>query len=129
MVRVFTTGHRCARHAARALLAVVATFVSVSGAQTPAASNTVKVGKYAKVATGTVAEINSGDAACYITIKDEKGQIFDESGDFSLCEKPKLYLGKRVTLSYELGSVMSSECGGDPKCKKTTTWRSSHQWS
>ncbi len=103
-------------------LVCAASFFSVSAnAQAPAADNSVKVGKFTKLASGVVTEITNGDAACYISLKDDKGQVFDETGDFSICEKPKSFVGKRVNLTYELGKVMADECGGDPKCKKTTT--------
>jgi hypothetical protein len=92
-----------------------------AAAQTPAAGNSVKVGKFTKLASGVVTDITNGDAACYISLKDDQGQMFDESGDFSICEKPKNYVGKRVSLSYEIGQVMSAECEGNPKCKETTT--------
>lgn len=59
-----------------------------SAAQTPAPGNTVKVGKFVKLASGVVTGVTYGDAACYITIKDDKGEPSDETGDFSLCEKP-----------------------------------------
>ncbi len=104
-----------------ALTCAVSLFSAGAYAQAPAAGNSVKVGKFTKLASGVVTEITNGDAACYISLKDDKGQVFDETGDFSICEKPQSYIGKRVNLTYELGKVMASECGGDPKCKKTTT--------
>jgi hypothetical protein len=104
-----------------ALICTASLFSVSAYAQAPAAGNSVKVGKFTKLASGVVTEITNGDAACYISLKDDKGQVFDETGDFSICEKPQSYIGKRVNLTYELGKVMADECGGDPKCKKTTT--------
>lgn len=104
-----------------ALLCAAGVLSAGAAAQTPAPGNSVKVGKFVKLASGVVTEITNGDAACYIALKDDKGQLFDEPGDFSLCENPKNFVGKRVSLSYEIGKIMSAECQGDTKCKKTTT--------
>ena len=93
--------------------------INASASPAPASNNLVKVGKFTKIAVGVVSEINTGDAACYIAIKDDKGQMFDESADFSLCEKPNSYLGKRVAFVYALDNVMADECGGNILCKKT----------
>ncbi len=109
-----------ARLIALALMGVVCcgTYSVSASAQTPAAS-TVTVGKFTKKTLGTVTEINSGDVACYISLKDEQGKAFEELADFAICEKPKAYLGKRVSLTYQLDKVMADECQGNPSCKKT----------
>jgi hypothetical protein len=104
-----------------ALSVVFASQAIASNAVAPPSSSTqlVKIGKYSKLSTGVVTEINSGDAACYVSLKNDKGNVFDESADFTFCEKPKTWVGKRVTLGYTLGRVMADECGGDPNCKKS----------
>ncbi|MFM8900530.1 MAG: hypothetical protein ACKOF9_11375 [Burkholderiales bacterium] len=95
------------------------TWMAASLAQTVAPPATVKVGNFNKRAVGTVTGINPGDVACYLSLKDDQGQTFEELADFALCEKPKAYLGKRVGLTYTLGSVMAESCQGDTSCKKT----------
>lgn len=86
-------------------------------AQAPAA--TVKVGKETKNAFGTVVDMNTGDIACYIGFKDDKGVDFFESADFEFCENPKKYVGKRFALTYKLSKVQAASCQGDPKCTKS----------
>ena len=89
-------------------------------AQTSTAA-TVTVGKFSKRVNGTVVDMNAGDVACYLTLKDEKVGEFTEMADFELCNKPKAYLGRRVALTYTLGTVMADSCQGNPSCKKTQT--------
>lgn len=103
------------------LLTVVLGFAVVSNAtaQTAAPTVTVKVGSFTKRAVGTVTGTNSGDAACYLSLKDDQGKAFEEVADFAICEKPKAYAGKRVSLGYTLATVMADDCQGDPSCKKT----------
>jgi len=79
---------------------------------------TVKVGKETKKTVGVLTELQAGDVACYLTLKDDRGAEFSELGDFSVCEKTSL-VGKRVTLTYSLGNVMADECQGNPDCTKT----------
>ncbi len=93
-------------------------FASASFAQT-AAPTTVKVGNFTKQTVGTVTNINEGDLGCYVSLKDDQGKAFEELADFAICEKPKSYLGRRVSLSYTMSSVMADSCQGDPSCKKT----------
>ena len=82
--------------------------------------DTVKVGKETKKTIGVVMEAVSGDVACYLKLKDDRGVVFDELADFAICEKPKL-AGKRVMLKYSLEKVLADECQGDPDCKKSKT--------
>lgn len=85
------------------------------------ATPVVKVGKFTKRTLGTVVDMNAGDIACYLTLKDEQGAEFTEMAEFGLCDQPKAYLGRRVALTYTLGTVVSDACQGDPNCKKTQT--------
>ena len=82
--------------------------------------DTVKIGKETKKTVGVVMEAVSGDVACYVKLKDDRGVVFDEMAVFEICEQPKL-LGKRVMLTYKLEKVLADECQGDPECKKTKT--------
>lgn len=82
---------------------------------------TVKIGQVTKKTVGTVTATNSGDIACYLTLKDDRGAVFEEMADFEICDQKPPLKGKRVTLTYSLQKVMSDECQGDPDCKKTRT--------
>ncbi len=82
---------------------------------------TVKIGQVTKRTVGTVTATNSGDIACYLTLKDDRGVVFEEMADFEICDQKPPLKGKRVTLTYSLQKVMSDECQGDPACKKTRT--------
>src|SRR5438874_6605454 len=70
--------------------------------------DTVKVGKETKKTIGVVTEAVSGDVACYLKLKDDRGVVFDELADFAICEQPKL-IGKRVMLKYALQNVLADE--------------------
>ncbi|MDX2220751.1 MAG: hypothetical protein SF172_17155 [Burkholderiales bacterium] len=109
-----------ARSLAGAWLLALSPFMLVpSMAVAQAHSATVKVGKETKNAFGTVVDMNTGDIACYIGFKDDKGVDFFESADFEFCENPKKYVGKRFALTYKLSKVQAASCQGDPDCKKS----------
>lgn len=82
---------------------------------------TVRIGQVTKKTVGTVTATNSGDVACSLTLKDDRGAVFEEMADFEICNQKPPLKGKRVTLTYALQKVMSDECQGDPACKKTRT--------
>ena len=82
---------------------------------------TVRIGQATKKTVGTIIATNSGDVACYLTLKDDRGVTFEEMADFEICNQKPPLKGKRVTLTYTLQKVMSDECQGDPACKKTRT--------
>ncbi len=82
---------------------------------------TVKIGQATKKTVGTVTATNSGDIACYLTLKDDRGVVFEEMAKFEICHQKPPLAGKRVSLTYALQSVMADECGGNPDCKKTRT--------
>jgi hypothetical protein len=82
---------------------------------------TIKIGQATKKTVGTVTATNSGDVACYLTLKDDRGVVFEEMAKFEICDQKPPLKGKRVTLTYTLQSVMADECQGNPDCKKTRT--------
>jgi hypothetical protein len=100
------------------VLAILLAFPLIAHAQDVP---TVKIGQVAKKTVGTVTATNSGDVACYLTLKDDRGAVFEEMADFEICDQKPSLEGKRVTLTYALQKVMSDECQGDPACKKTRT--------
>jgi hypothetical protein len=85
------------------------------------AQDTQTIGRETKRTVGTVVRMDYGDAACYITLKDDKGEEFDEAADFEVCDQKPNIQGKRIRMSYTQSKIMSPECQGDMKCKKTQT--------
>jgi hypothetical protein len=85
-------------------------------AQEPA---TVKIGNEVKKTVGVVKQLDNGDIACYLVMNDEKGREFTELGDFDICSQKPSPVGKQVSLTYTMATVMSDECQGNPDCKKT----------
>jgi len=108
-----------AKHMARVLL--LATLLAAPLMARAQEVPTVKIGQATKKTVGTVTATNSGDIACYLTLKDDRGTVFEEMADFEICDQKPPLKGKRVTLTYSLQKVMSDECQGDPACKKTRT--------
>lgn len=88
-------------------------------AQSTAAPDTVVVAGVTKRTVGTVTDIQSGDTACHLALKDDKGRAFQEMADFSLCEKPQTWMGRRVRLGYTQATVPADSCQGDPECRKS----------
>lgn len=81
--------------------------------------DTVRIGGQTKKTRGTILEATSGDIACYLKLRDDRGATFDEMADFSICEQRPSLVGKRVTLTYKVANVMAQECQGDVDCKKS----------
>lgn len=108
-----------AKHMARVLL--LATLLAAPLMARAQEVPTVKIGQATKKTVGTVTATNSGDIACYLTLKDDRGAVFEEMAEFEICDQKPPLKGKRVTLTYSLQKVMSDECQGDPACKKTRT--------
>src|SRR5258708_3915817 len=102
------------RHRSMAALVCVG-FAAPAGAQV---LETVRVGTLVKNAHGTVTGMETGDIACYLVMKDDRGGMFKEMADFDLCKQRSKLLNRRVALKYTLQSVQSPECQGDPDCKK-----------
>ncbi|BAY28189.1 hypothetical protein NIES2107_00130 [Nostoc carneum NIES-2107] len=66
---------------------------------------------------GTVKEMVNGDLKCYVTLVDEKGTEHNLGATFEVCEKPEIFLNKKVSLSYKIESV--SDCQSAEPCGKT----------
>lgn len=79
------------------------------------------VGGERKPAFGTPVAFQSGDIACYVTLKDDKGTTFNSAADFELCRQEKVLKGRRVALSYKPVQVQAASCQGDPNCRKSET--------
>jgi hypothetical protein len=76
----------------------------------------VKVGDQLKRYIATVTELQNGDRACYVVMKDPAGKEFTELGTFDICGMH--LVGKRVTLTYKMEEVMAESCQGNPRCMK-----------
>ncbi|MCX7361121.1 MAG: hypothetical protein NTV97_04460 [Alphaproteobacteria bacterium] len=98
------------------LLAALAFGSLVANAQ---GDDTVVIGGKTKKTRGTILEATSGDIACYLKLRDDRGAVFDEMANFSICEQQQSLVGKRVTLTYTVANVMARECQGDIDCKKS----------
>lgn len=85
------------------------------------AQETVTVGNQRKRAFGTPTAFQSGDTACSVTLKDDRGVAFDELADFDLCARADALKGKRLALTYKTARVMAAACQGDLDCKKSDT--------
>lgn len=69
-------------------------------------------------AVATIVGMETGDVACYLTLRDDAGRKSNELADFTICEQTRLF-EKRVALVYAQRNVMADECQGNPDCKKT----------
>ncbi|MBS0549043.1 MAG: hypothetical protein JSR24_14910 [Proteobacteria bacterium] len=101
-----------------ALAQLAALLAGIASAQAQPA-DTVTVGQETKNAFGTILEMQNGDIACNLTLKDDRGRTFRELADFPICQRKAALLNKRVALSYKLQPTQSPECQGDPHCKKS----------
>lgn len=103
-------------------LLVLALLTVACAAQVQAqTADTVTVGQQTKNAFGTIVDMQDGDVACSLTLKDDRGRSFKEMADFPICQRKAALLNKRVALFYKLQPVPSPECNGDPACKKSVT--------
>jgi hypothetical protein len=105
-------------------LAAYVPAIRAKGPPAPAAKagpapGTIVVAGQVKKTAGTILRMENGDIACYLHLKDERGAEFMELADFELCMQEKQLVGRRVALTYRVGSVQSEECQGDPDCRKS----------
>ncbi len=63
--------------------------------------------------TGTIVEMQSGDLACYVTIKERTEPLF---ASFEVCAKP---LVGRVRFRYERANI--NDCQSNEPCGRTKT--------
>ena len=67
----------------------------------------------------TIVRQVAGDAACYLTLREDTGRETTEMAEFDLCAPSANLQGKKVQLTYAQRTVMDPSCGGDPTCKRT----------
>ena len=68
----------------------------------------------------TVADVEAGEQACYLTLRTDAGATEEVTGDFSLCGGQAI-LGERVQIEYVPDVVPAASCGDDPECLDTET--------
>ena len=83
------------------------------------APNTVTIDGQTKNAIGTIAAMQDGDVACYLSLNDDLGVAFQEMADFELCRQKSALVGQRVALTYRPQHLQSRECQGDTRCRKS----------
>ena len=93
----------------------------LAGPAVSQALSTVKIGNEVKATEGILVGQQEGDAACYLTLRDDAGRQFTERADFEVCIASGKLTGKRVRLAYTPGRVMHEDCQGDPSCRKSRT--------
>lgn len=64
---------------------------------------------------GRLVNMVNGDIACYLAFDEIAGGPRDLMGDFDLCMSEDL-VGRRVGLSFEVGTVYAASCEGNPDC-------------
>jgi hypothetical protein len=73
----------------------------------------------------TLISVQSGDAACYLNVKDASGAEQSLAADFELCpggtSDASWYAGQKVTLERRPARIMADSCQGDPECTETKT--------
>lgn len=67
-----------------------------------------------------VAGMESGDRACYLTLRTDGGASQTVFADYSVCESNVL-IGRRVQIEYAPDEIIAESCGGDPECLDTET--------
>ncbi|MBD2775727.1 hypothetical protein [Iningainema tapete] len=66
----------------------------------------------------TVKSMDNGDNACYVTLVDQKGKVYQSVyANFEICAKEKTFLNNRVRLSYEQGRI--NDCQSAEPCGKS----------
>ena len=67
-----------------------------------------------------VTDIQSGDRACSLTLRQDGGATATIRADYSVCDSDAI-VDRRVQIVYEPADLMAASCGGDPDCLETET--------
>lgn len=89
---------------------------AVHAQERPLPYGMVKIGDQMKQTIATVQQLQNGDRACTVVLKDPRGKEFTELAAFDFCSWN--IIGKRVTLTYKMEEVMAESCQGNPRCMK-----------
>ena len=81
---------------------------------------TVEIAGQTVPTRAVVTDIESGDRACYLTLRQDDGAPTTVHADYSVCDS-NVIVDRRVQIAYEPADLMAASCEGDPDCLETTT--------
>ena len=70
-------------------------------------------------ARGVLTEASAGDAACYLTIRDEAGGTEIWEAGFEMCEQAPRLLNRRLTFTWSLANILHPDCQGNMDCGRS----------
>ena len=104
----------------RVRLPAVALAASVCMGATALAKDRVEMGRAQPgPARGVLAEAVAGDAACYLTIRDEAGGTRNWEAAFEMCEEAPRLLNRRLTFTWSLATILHPDCQGNMDCGRS----------
>lgn len=65
-------------------------------------------------------QMESGDRACYLTLREDSGTLTTVFADYSVCDSDGI-LNRRVQIEYVADEVIAESCEGAPDCLDTET--------
>ena len=71
-------------------------------------------------ARAVVTDIQSGNRACSLTLRQDGGATTTVHADYSVCDS-NVIIDRRVQIAYEPADLMAPSCGDDPDCLETET--------
>lgn len=107
----------------RALSLPLFVLITACSAEKKPAASTPSAPAASTSAPVTLAELQNGDAACYVVATSAAGEPINYPGAFELCEggpnDATPLIGKTVTLTIGRDRILAGSCEGDPECKDT----------
>lgn len=98
--------------------AVVAAAIIIAGPG--AAKERVEMGRTQPgPARGMLTEASAGDAACYLTIRDEAGGTETWEAGFAMCEQAPRLLNRQQTFTWSLANILHPDCQGNMDCGRS----------
>ena len=70
-------------------------------------------------ATGVLVEAAAGDAACYLTIRDEAGATRNWEAGFEMCEQAPRLLNRRLAFTWSMANILHPDCQGNMECGRS----------
>lgn len=70
-------------------------------------------------ARAVVTEAVAGDAACYLTLRDQAGRSETWEAAFEACEAAGSRIGQVFALEWGLGTILHPDCQGDVNCGRS----------
>ena len=93
---------------------------ALDGAADTTGPATVTVAGATVPTRGVVTDMESGDRACYVTLRTDDGAEQTVFADYSVCDSNAI-LDRRVQIEYAPDDVAAESCQGDPECLDTET--------